>query len=89
MYIGFLWYKVPVLAPSKSINDDRLGMDSICAHPRRQFFGSGSVSGSRTARIRIDFDQLDPDPGGQNNPTKIEKVKKFHVLKCWMSLLRR
>jgi hypothetical protein len=26
----------------------------------------------------------DPDPGGQKLPKKIEKVKKFHVLKCWM-----
>ncbi len=26
----------------------------------------------------------DPDPGGQKGPTKIEKSKKFHVLKCWM-----
>ncbi len=24
-------------------------------------------------RIRIDFDRLDPDPGGQKCPTKIEK----------------
>jgi hypothetical protein len=22
----------------------------------------------------------DPDPGGQKHPTKIEKIKKFHVL---------
>jgi hypothetical protein len=22
----------------------------------------------------------DPDPGGQ----KVEKIKKFHILKCWM-----
>ncbi len=27
---------------------------------------------------------VDPDPGGQKLPTKIEKVKKFQVLKCWM-----
>jgi hypothetical protein len=26
----------------------------------------------------------DPDPGGQKRPTKIEKIQKFHVLKCWM-----
>jgi hypothetical protein len=32
------------------------------------------------------FDMLDPDPdpGGQNLPTKIEKAKKFHVFKCWV-----
>jgi hypothetical protein len=36
-------------------------------------------------RIRMVFRQLDPDPdpGRQN----IEKVKKFHVLKYWMSFL--
>ncbi len=26
----------------------------------------------------------DPDSGGQKLPQKIEKVKKFHVLKCSM-----
>jgi hypothetical protein len=25
-----------------------------------------------------------PDPGELKLPTRIEKVKKFHVLKCWM-----
>jgi hypothetical protein len=33
-------------------------------------FGSGSV---------VD---LDSDPGGQKGPTKVEKIKKFHVLVC-------
>jgi hypothetical protein len=27
---------------------------------------------------------LDPDPGGQKRPIKVEKIKKFHVLKSWM-----
>jgi hypothetical protein len=27
---------------------------------------------------------MDPDPDGQKGPTKVEKIKKFHVLKCWM-----
>jgi hypothetical protein len=49
-------------------------------------------------RIRIDFGRLDPDPHrecgigsgtkvGKNDPQKQEKgkkMKKFHVLKCWM-----
>ncbi len=35
-------------------------------------------------RIRIDFGQPDPDPEGKNFPQKYKKVKKFHVLKCWM-----
>ncbi len=26
----------------------------------------------------------DPDTGGQKLPTKVEKIKKFHVLKYWM-----
>ncbi len=26
----------------------------------------------------------DPDPGGQKLLTKIGKIQKFHVLKCWM-----
>jgi hypothetical protein len=30
--------------------------------------------------IRIRIRNLDPDPGGQRS----RKVKKFHVLKCWM-----
>jgi hypothetical protein len=30
----------------------------------------------------------DPDPEGQKLPTKIEKVKKFHVLSAGCSLLR-
>ncbi len=27
---------------------------------------------------------VDPDPGEQKLPTKIEKKENFHVLKCWM-----
>jgi hypothetical protein len=36
--------------------------------------------------IRIRNPDLDPYPysGGQKLPTKVEKIKKFHVLKCWM-----
>jgi hypothetical protein len=34
---------------------------------------SGSVFG---IRIRIQE--------GKNDPQKVEKIKKFHVLKCWM-----
>jgi hypothetical protein len=26
----------------------------------------------------------DPDPEGGKRPTKVEKIKKFQVLKCWM-----
>jgi hypothetical protein len=26
----------------------------------------------------------DPDPRGKKLPTDIEKVNKFHFLKCWM-----
>jgi hypothetical protein len=33
-------------------------------------------------RIRILIRNSDPDPGGQKRPTKIEEMKKFHVLKC-------
>ncbi len=25
-----------------------------------------------------------PDPGGQKWPANIEKLTKFHILKCWM-----
>jgi hypothetical protein len=25
-----------------------------------------------------------PDPDGKNNPQKKNKMKKVHVLKCWM-----
>jgi hypothetical protein len=38
--------------------------------------------------IRIGSVGSDPDPGGQKLPTKVEKIKKFHVLKCWMFSLR-
>ncbi len=34
--------------------------------------------------IRISIRNPDPDLGGQKWPTKVEKIKKFHVLKCWM-----
>jgi hypothetical protein len=30
----------------------------------------------------LSFELLYPDPAGQKWPTKIEKVKNFHVLKC-------
>ncbi len=41
--------------------------------------------GSTSAWIRIGFSRLDPDPLGQKWPTKMGKVQKFLVLKCWMS----
>ncbi len=34
-------------------------------------------------RIPVCMDP-NPDPGGQKLPTKKEKVKNFHVSKCWM-----
>jgi hypothetical protein len=34
------------------------------------------------------FELLDPDPGGQKWPTKIEKVQNFHVSSTGCSLLR-
>jgi hypothetical protein len=42
--------------------------------------------GSESALILVDWIRIriDPDPGGQKCHTKIEKVKKNHVLKCWM-----
>jgi hypothetical protein len=38
--------------------------------------------------IRINFGRLDPDPGGQKCPTKIEKVKNFMFSSAEWSLLR-
>ncbi len=38
--------------------------------------------------FRIRIRNSDPDLGGQKLPTKIEKVQKFHVLKCGCSLFR-
>jgi hypothetical protein len=35
--------------------------------------------------IRISIRNPDPDSGGQKLPTKVEKIKKFHVLKSWQS----
>jgi hypothetical protein len=47
--------------------------------PFLQGFGSGSginqVNGSGSSRAKM-------------TPTKVEKIKKFHVLKCWMFSLR-
>ncbi len=43
---------------------------------RKQCFGSGMDPDS----IR----SVDPNPGEQKWPTKMEKVKKFNGLKCWM-----
>jgi hypothetical protein len=35
--------------------------------------------------ISVSVSDLDPDPGGQKLPTKIEIInKKFYVLKYWM-----
>ncbi len=45
-------------------------------------FGSGSGLGPDSIRSVDPY--LDPDPGGQNCPTKLEKIKKFNGLKCWM-----
>ncbi len=33
-----------------------------------------------SALNHIGFGRLDPDPGGQKDPLKNKKVKKFHVL---------
>jgi hypothetical protein len=53
--------------------------DSIRSVDPDPYSESGSVSG-----IRIRIRNPDPDPGGQKLPTKVEKIKIFHVLKCWM-----
>jgi hypothetical protein len=46
------------------------------------------LSASESGWIRMNLScwilDPDPDPGGQKLPTKIEKVKNFHVLKSWM-----
>jgi len=39
------------------------------------------IQSGQWIRIRI----RNPDPGGQKWLTKVEKIKKFHVLKCWIS----
>jgi hypothetical protein len=36
------------------------------------------------AWVPIYFGRLDPDPGGQKSPTKIEISEELHVLKYWM-----
>ncbi len=38
----------------------------------------GSGSGSDPDSIR----SMDPNPGGQKGPTKVEKINKFHIFKC-------
>jgi hypothetical protein len=50
----------------------------------QQGFGSGSLLDPDSIR------RVDPDPGGQKLPTKVKKIKKFHVLKksAGCSLLR-
>jgi hypothetical protein len=47
---------------------------------RQPFNTIGELSVSDPDSIRSE----DPDPGGLKMPIKIEKVKKFHVLKCWI-----
>ncbi len=47
--------------------------------PKNQSCGS--------ANIRIDFGQLNSDPGGQKLPTKIDKSKENSCFKCWMFFL--
>ncbi len=45
------------------------------------FQGCGSGSGLDPDSIG----SVDPDPGGQKCPTKVETNLKVHVLKCWMA----
>ncbi len=45
--------------------------------------GSGSVSGLDPDLIG----SVDPDPGKQKWPIKVENFLKLHVLKCWMASL--
>jgi hypothetical protein len=43
------------------------------------------IRSSQWIRIRIRNPDPNPDPGGQKLTTKVDKkIKKFHVLKCWM-----
>ncbi len=46
--------------------------------------GCGSGSGLDPDSIG----SVDPDPGGQKWPSKVEKNFKVHVLKCWMASFR-
>ncbi len=62
-----------MLTRYKNVADKDIKLVSVT-----QGFGSGSVPDS------IRSVDLDPDPGGQKCPTKVEKIKKFQVLKCWM-----
>ncbi len=38
------------------------------------------------AGLRIRIRNPEPDPGGQKWPTKVEKIKSFVVLKCWIRM---
>jgi hypothetical protein len=58
---------------SFSQNCPVLGPLPLTTVPNRQGFGSGSVFG---IWIRIQE--------GKNDPQNEEKLKKYHVLKCWM-----
>ncbi len=49
------------------------------------------TTGRSSQRFRVSWERQwirirnpDPDPGGQKWHTKLEKIRKFHVLKCWM-----
>ncbi len=46
--------------------------------------GSAWIPINLTCWIRIRIKNMDPDPGGQKLPTKLEKVKNFHVLNFLM-----
>ncbi len=68
--------KVPALCP--------IILPSYGAFIKDKKYSFDRVAISVAARVRIDFCRLDPDPGGQKWLAKIEKVKKFRLLKCWM-----
>ena len=63
-------------------------------HTNKQGFGSGSVSGSGSAWIRINLScwiriayklriRIRVQEG-KNDPKKYKKGQNFHLLKCWM-----
>ncbi len=73
------------------LDPDRHQNEKQDPHPHHQGCESGSVSGSRLDPDSIGSVDPDSETGSGSRRAKIthksreKKIKKFHVLKCWMA----
>jgi hypothetical protein len=84
------WFRVKKASDPVSGSATLLGNIIRDVHPGfRGQNSTGSGSTNNTAKLTyigicIDLGWPGPDPGEQKLRIIIEKVKNFHVLKCWM-----